>query len=92
MNHLSQKKIYSLAYQWIMAKEAEGITDEEFAELANAVIGVLRFVRQACAADRGWGRPETRGLRGCPRPSTPGCTARARAGHYRAYSAPTTAS
>ena len=61
MNHLSQKKIYSLAYQWIMAKEADGITDEESAELANAVIGFLWFVRQAKPPKRGSVSTDTAG-------------------------------
>jgi hypothetical protein len=43
---LSLKQLYGLAYQWIMAKEAEGVMDEDSIELANAVIDFLRFVRK----------------------------------------------
>ena len=47
MNHLSQKKLYGLAYQWIMTKEAAGFMDEDSAWLAAVVTDYLQFVRES---------------------------------------------
>jgi len=45
MNHLSQKKLHGPVYQWVEAKEAQGIADDKLVPLANAVIDYLRFVK-----------------------------------------------